>query len=127
MNDEQKLQTTGASDKAKLAVAIVLVCAGVAAYYVLGSGQAAWLRWLAVVAGVALAAAALAPSKYGSDLRQFWTDARVELRKIVWPTRRETGMTTFVVFVFTAAAGVFFWLLDLVLTWAMRHITGQGG
>jgi len=127
VNDEQKLHTTGASDKAKLTAAIILVCGGVAAYYALGSGRSTWMRWLAVVLGVVLAALVLVPSKYGRDMRQFWTDARVELRKIVWPTRRETGMTTLVVFVFTAMAGVFFWLLDLALAWAMRHITGQGG
>jgi preprotein translocase subunit SecE len=127
VNDEQKLQTTGASDKAKLTAAIILVCGGVAAYYALGSAHSSWMRWLAVVVGAALAVLVLVPSKYGRDLRQFWTDSRVELRKIVWPTRRETLITTGVVFFFTAVAGVFFWLLDLVLAWAMRHITGQGG
>ncbi|MGH7069035.1 MAG: preprotein translocase subunit SecE [Acetobacteraceae bacterium] len=126
MNDEQKLETTGASDKAKLYSAIILVFGGVAAYYALG-GLPAWLRWLAVVAGVVLGVLVLIPSKYGRDLRQFWMDSRVELRKIVWPTRRETGMTTLVVFFFTALSGVFFWLVDLALAWAMRHITGQGG
>jgi preprotein translocase subunit SecE len=49
------------------------------------------------------------------------------LRKIVWPNRQETGMTTHVVFVFLIIAGVFFWLLDLGLAWATRALTGQGG
>ena len=43
-------------------------------------------------------------------LKQFVLDSRVELRKIVWPNRQETGMTTLVVFVFVIVAGVFFWL-----------------
>ncbi len=111
----------------KLGAAIVLVIAGVGAYYALGASQATWMRWLAVVLGVVLAVAVLVPSQYGRDLKQFWNDARVELRKVIWPTRRETGMTTLVVFVFTASAGVFFWLVDLGLAWAMRHLTGQGG
>ncbi len=127
MNDEHKIPTTSASDQVKLGAAIVLVIAGVAAYYVLGSAEATWLRWLAVAAGVALAAAAIIPSKYGRDMRQFWMDSRVELRKVVWSTRRETGMTTLVVFGFVIVAGVFFWLVDLVLAWATRHLTGQGG
>jgi preprotein translocase subunit SecE len=127
VNDEHKIQTTGASDQVKLGAAIILVIAGVAAYYALGNSQSTWMRWLAVGAGVALAAAVLVPSKYGRDLRQFWTDARVELRKVVWPNRRETGLTTLVVFGFVVIAGVFFWLVDLVLAWATRHLTGQGG
>jgi len=83
----------------KLAVAILLVIAGVAGYYVLGT-QAAWLRWLAVAGGIVLAAVVIAFSKYGTALKQFMADSRVELRKIVWPNRQETGMTTLVVFVF---------------------------
>jgi preprotein translocase subunit SecE len=127
VNDEQKSQATGVSDKVKLGAAIILVIAGLAAYYVLGNAEATWLRWVAVVAGVALAVAVMIPSQYGRDLHQFWTEARGELRKVVWSTRRETGMTTLVVFGFVVIAGVFFWVVDLVLAWATRHLTGQGG
>jgi preprotein translocase subunit SecE len=51
----------------------------------------------------------------------------VELRKVVWPTRDETLKTTIAVFVFVTIAGVFFWLLDLVLAWATRFWTSPGG
>jgi len=125
-SDETRVQDAGASDKVKLAIAILLVLAGVAGYYVLGS-RAAWLRWLAVTGGIVLALIVLAWSKYGRDFRQFVADSRVELRKIVWPNRQETGMTTLVVFVFLIIAGVFFWGLDLALAWATRALTGQGG
>ncbi len=127
MNDTQKLQTSGSADQLKLGAAILLLIGGIAAYYVLGSAEAVWLRWLAVGLGVVLAVAVLVPSKYGADFKQFVQESRVELRKVVWPTRRETGMTTLVVFGFTVLAGVFFWVVDVLLAWAMRHITGQGG
>ena len=127
MNDIQKAQTSGTADQLKLAAAVVLLIGGVVAYYVLGNSESAWLRWVAVALGIVLAAAVLVPSKYGTDFKQFVIDSRVELRKVVWPTRKETGMTTLVVFAFTVLAGVFFWVVDLVLAWAMRHITGQGG
>jgi len=58
---------------------------------------------------------------------QFALDSRVELRKVVWPSREETLKTTAVVFLFIVAAGLFFWVLDLVLAWATRLLTGQGG
>jgi len=123
---DTKAQDAGGADTAKLIVAIVLVVGGVVAYYVLGN-ESAWLRWLAVAAGIALAALVIAFSKYGSALKQFVADSRVELRKIVWPNRQETGMTTLVVFVFLLIAGVFFWGLDLALAWATKVLTGQGG
>ena len=126
MTDEIKAQDGGAANTAKLVIAILIVLAGVAGYYLL-AGQATWLRWLAVVGGIVLAAIVIASSQYGTDLRQFMLDSRVELRKIVWPNRQETGMTTVVVFVFVLAAGLFFWGLDLVLAWATRALTGQGG
>ena len=126
MTEEIKAQDGGAANTAKLVVAILVVLAGVVGYYLLAN-QAAWLRWLPVVGGIILAAVVIAWSQYGTDLRQFMHDARVELRKIVWPGRQETGMTTMVVFVFVLAAGLFFWGLDLVLAWATRALTGQGG
>jgi preprotein translocase subunit SecE len=125
-SDDTRVQKAGASDKVKLAVAILLVAAGVAGYYVLGN-QAAWLRWLAVAAGIILAVIVIAVSKYGSDLRQFMADSRIELRKIIWPNRQETGRMTLVVIVFLFVAGLFFWGLDLALAWATRALTGQGG
>jgi preprotein translocase subunit SecE len=123
---DTKAQDASGADTAKLIVAIVLVTAGVVGYYVLAS-QATWLRWLAVVAGIVLAALVIAFSKYGTALKQFVADSRVELRKIVWPNKQETGMTTLVVFVFLLIAGIFFWGLDLALAWATRALTGQGG
>jgi preprotein translocase subunit SecE len=123
---DTKVQDAGGADTAKLVVAVVLVAGGVAGYYVLGN-EAVWIRWLAVAAGIALGALVIAFSKYGTALKQFVADSRVELRKIVWPNKNETGTTTLVVFVFLIIAGVFFWGLDLALAWATKVLTGQGG
>ncbi len=123
---DTKAQDAGTADTVKLVLAVVLVLAGVAGYYILGN-QAAWIRWLSVAAGIVLGAVVITLSKYGTALKQFMADSRVELRKIVWPNRQETGMTTLVVFVFLLVAGIFFWGLDLVLAWATRAITSPGG
>jgi len=112
-------------DNAKLAASILLVLAGIVAFYVLHA-QADWLRWLAVVAGVALAVVVFGSSARGRTFWQFMSDARQELRKVVWPTRQETTMTTAVVFGFVIIAGLFFWGLDVFLSWAMRLLSGQG-
>jgi preprotein translocase subunit SecE len=126
MTDDTKVRDAGTADKVQLTVAILLVIAGVAGYYVLAD-QATWLRWVPVVAGLVLGAVVVAFSSYGAEFRRFVELARIELRKIVWPTRQETGMTTLVVFGFVVVFGVFFWLLDLVLAWATKYFTGQGG
>ena len=112
-------------DNAKLAASILLVLAGIVAFYVLHA-QADWLRWLAVVAGVALAIVVFGSSARGRTFWQFMSDARQELRKVVWPTRQETTMTTAVVFGFVIIAGLFFWGLDVFLSWATRLLSGQG-
>jgi len=126
MNEQITVHDSSVADKVKITVTILLVIGGMVAYYVL-SGQPTWLRWLAVVGGLALGIIVFVSSRQGKDFWQFMLDSRIELRKIVWPTRQETGMTTLVVFVFVIIAGVFFWLLDLALAWATRALTGQGG
>jgi preprotein translocase subunit SecE len=107
-------------------VAIALALAGVVAFYVLGN-QPTWIRWLAVAAGVGLGALVFGLSSLGRDFMQFVIEARSELRKVFWPTRQETWMTTAVVFGFAVIAGVFFWVLDLLLAWATRTLAGLGG
>jgi preprotein translocase subunit SecE len=125
MTEEIKAQDGGPADTVKLAIAVVLVVAGVVGFYLLGD-QSIWLRWAAVVAGLVLGAVFISISQYGNELRQFVTAARVELRKIVWPNRQETGMTTLVVLGFVLVAGLFFWGLDVVLAWATQALTRQG-
>jgi preprotein translocase subunit SecE len=126
MNEQTTVQDASVADKAKITVTILLVIGGIAAYYLL-SAQAPWMRWLAVIGGIVLGIAVFASSKQGREFWQFMLDSRIELRKIVWPSRQETGMTTLVVFGFVIVAGLFFWVLDLVLAWATRALTGQGG
>ena len=116
----------GGADTAKLVVAILLVLGGIAAFYVL-SAQPDWQRWLAVVAGVVLGIVVFGASQRGRAFFEFVVESRVELRKVVWPNRQETIMTTVAVFAFVIVAGTFFWVLDVFLSWATRMLTGQGG
>ena len=123
--EDIKTQDAGSADNAKLVVGILLLAAGVAGYYVLAE-QNVWLRWACVVAGLALGALVVAFSAYGTQFMQFMAAARVELRKVVWPTRDDALKTTLAVFVFVTAASLFFWLLDVVLAWATKFLTGTG-
>jgi preprotein translocase subunit SecE len=66
-------------------------------------------------------------SSQGRAFWQFVQGSRVELRKVVWPTRQETLQTTLVVMVAIVVMGIFFWALDAALGAIMRALTGQGG
>jgi preprotein translocase subunit SecE len=125
MNEQVREQQAGGGGFL-LWVAIALAMAGVVAFYMLGD-QPTWLRWLVVAAGVGLGALVFGLSARGRDFKQFVLEARNELRKVFWPTRQETWVTTAVVFGFAVIAGVFFWVLDLLLAWATRTLSGLGG
>ncbi len=126
MNDAAQEGVGGNVDVMKLVAAVLLVIAGIVAFYALPT-QSDWVRWGAVAAGVVLAIVVFASSPRGRAVWQFALDSRQELRKVVWPTRQETTQMTLVVFVFVLIAGFFFWGLDLFLGWATRFLTGQGG
>ena len=112
-------------DTAKLALAILIVLAGLVGYYYF-AGSSALLRALGVIVALAVATVVAFTSLQGRLLWKFIQGARVELNKVVWPTREETIQTTLVVLVVALFGGVFFWLLDLFLLWLTTRITGQG-
>ena len=127
MNDAAPQQSVGGGvDAVKLVAAILLVIAGIAAFYVLQT-HADWVRWGAVAAGIVLAILVFGSSARGRAVWQFMLDSRQELRKVSWPTRQDTTTTTLAVFAFAIVMGLFFWLLDLFLSWATHFLTGQGG
>jgi len=124
----EQVQTSGASvlDTAKLVAAVAILVGGVAAFYVLDSYPAA-VRWLIVLVAVAAGIFVALQSAQGRDLWQFVQGSRVELRKVVWPTRDETTKMTIVVFTAIVVMALFFWALDWALGAITRALTGQGG
>jgi preprotein translocase subunit SecE len=129
MNDEAK-QTSAepaAADTAQLIAAITLALGGIVAFYLLKSRPEAWASWAALAGGLLLGALVFAFSRYGRNFWQFVLESRVELRKVFWPSRQETFMTTLVVLGFVLIASVFFWLLDLSLASVTKFFTGQSG
>ena len=126
MNEQAGNAGVGLIDALKLVLAAAALVGGIVIYYWFGD-QPAVIRVLAVLAGLAASVVLLYWSQPGRDLWDYVQASRVELRKMVWPTRQETWLTTLVVFVFVLALGVFFWLVDMMLAWGARHVTGQGG
>ena len=58
---------------------------------------------------------------------QFIREVRREVSKVTWPTRKEVMVTTGMVFIMVFLAAVFFFGVDLILSWLVRLILGLGG
>ncbi len=124
---EVQAPTSGsARDTLLMSVSALAMLGGIWAFYWLDDRSLS-LRVALVICGVAAGLGLAWLSSYGRDFWLFAQAARIELRKVVWPEREETVKTTYVVFIFAIALGVFFWALDWILTALTRYLTGQSG
>ena len=87
-----------------------------AGYYLL-SAQGQWVQWLALVMGLTAAAGAFFASEPGRQLIAFGRDAWREVRKVVWPARKEAIQITAYVFGFVLIMAMFLWMTDKTLEW----------
>jgi preprotein translocase subunit SecE len=106
---------TGA-DKAKLAAAAVLLLGGFVAFYLL-SAQGPLAQWAALLVCAAAGVAVFGMSESGKRLVAYGRDSWKEVKKVVWPTRRESAQMTAYVFVFVFVMALFLWLTDKTLEW----------
>ena len=122
-----KVETEGSGlDTAKLIVAIVVLLAAVFGFYWYAD-HSLLLRVLGLVIAAGLALFIASQTPVGGRALGFVSDARTEVRKVVWPTRQETVQTALIVFGVVIFMGIVLWLLDMLLLWAVRLLTGQGG
>ena len=119
-NPQVETVSTGA-DKAKLAVAGVLVIGAVAAFYALGK-QDLWLRVVALIALLIAAVGVFFTSESGKQLIAYGQDSAKEVRKVVWPTRKEAMQMTGYVFAFVFVMALFLWLTDKTLEWVLYDL-----
>ena len=110
-----------AADKAKLALAAALVVGAVVAFYMLGQ-QDLWLRVLALIALLIVAAATFFTSEPGKQLIAYGKDSVREVKKVVWPTRKEALQMTGYVFAFVVVMALFLWLTDKTLEWLLYDL-----
>ena len=111
---------TGA-DKAKLVAAALLVVGAFASYFLLAA-QGALLQWLGFIAGLVLAVIVFLVSESGKQLTAFGRDAWREVKKVVWPTRKESLQMTAYVFGFVFIMALFLWLTDKTLEWVFYDL-----
>ena len=109
------------ADKAKLAGAGALVLAALVAFYLLGK-QGSWVQWGALVVGLAAAAALFFTAESGKALMAFGREAWREVKKVVWPTRKEAIQMTAYVFGFVVIMALFLFLTDKTLEWVFYDL-----
>jgi preprotein translocase subunit SecE len=115
-------------DTVKLVVSLALLLAGIVAFYYFESWQgepvSLLLRVIGLLLAVGVATAIALSSLSGKRLLGFMKDSRLEVRKMVWPTRAETLQTTLMVMVIVVILSIFLWGVDSLLGWGVKSLLG---
>jgi preprotein translocase subunit SecE len=119
-NPSVETVSTGA-DKAKLAVAGLLVVGAVVAFYMLGK-QDQWVRVVALLGLLAVAVAVFFTAEAGKQLIAYGQDSVKEVKKVVWPSRKEAMQMTGYVFAFVFVMALFLWATDKTLEWVLYDL-----
>lgn len=119
-NPNVETVTTGA-DKAKLAGSALLVVGAIAVFYALGK-QDLWLRVLALLAVLAAGIALFFTSEHGKQLVGFGRESAREVKKVVWPTRKEAMQMTGYVMAFVFVMALFMFVTDKTLEWVLYDL-----
>ncbi len=122
-----RVETAGKTqDTLKWLVATVLLGAAVTAFYYYGE-ESLLLRVIGLLIVAGAAGAVAFTTDKGRAAWEFMRESRTELRKVVWPTRKETTQTTLVVIGVVALVAIFLWIIDGILSWTVRLLLGHGG
>ncbi len=121
---DQSRDPSSNSDIAKYAVAILLAVGGVVAFYWFENQWSNAVRVLAVVAGLTAALVVFLNTTKGLQTREFLSEARFELRKVVWPTRQEALRMTWVVMIVVVIISLMLAGFDFIIQRAVRLLLG---
>jgi preprotein translocase subunit SecE len=124
MSAQIETSQSGMLDTVKLLLAAVALVGGLYAYYYYEPSVSQALRVLMVLGGTVAGIGIAMTSVQGHRLWHFIQGSRVEIRKVIWPTKQETTQTAIAVFVFTLIMMLFFWLLDSGLLWLTQELVG---
>ena len=109
------------ADKAKLGAAVALVLVSLVGFYLLAK-QGPVVQWGALILGLVAAVAVFMLSEPGKQFVAFGRDSWREVRKVVWPARREAIQMTAYVFGFVVIMALFLWFTDKTLEWVFYDL-----
>jgi len=110
------------TDKLKFALVVLIVVASLGSFYYF-SDQSMLLRVIGLLVALGGVTAIMLQTETGRSAWVFVQDSQVEIRKVVWPTRKDTVQTTLMVMAVVIVIAIFLWLLDMLLIWAVRSLT----
>ena len=110
-------------DKILLTVSVLPIAAAIGGFYYF-EDQPTWVRVIALLAAAGISGLIALQTAMGKAAWDFRGEAIIEVRKVVWPTRKETTQTTMVVLVVVIIMALLLWALDSLLAWAVRFLTG---
>jgi preprotein translocase subunit SecE len=122
MNANAQVEASG-FDTVKLLMAAAIIVTAILGFYYFDA-YSRLLRVVGILAAVGLAVLIAYQTMAGKKVWGFASDARTEVRKVVWPSRQETIQTTLVVFVMVLIMGIVLWLFDMMLGAILRALTG---
>ncbi len=126
MNSDTEAQGTPIPDAIKfLAIAVLSVVALSGFYYF--SEYPLFIRIAGLLLTTVIVGYIALQTEKGRVAWGFVGDSRTEMRKVVWPTRKETLQTTLLVIALVSVVSVLIWLFDSILGWAVRLLLRQGG
>ncbi len=124
MDGKSQVEASGL-DTVKLLLAVAIVVAAILGFYYLDA-YSQLLRVIGLLVLVGLATFIIYQTAVGRTVWSFASAAKVEVRKVVWPSRQETVQTTLIVFVMVLVMGVVLWLFDMMLAAILKAVTGAG-
>ena len=111
------------SDQWKTILAVLILIAGLALYYLNPLGFNSLTKVLVMLAIIIIAVTVFIKSSQGDRLVHFSKETQIELRKVVWPTREETIKTTGIIMIAVVIAAIFLWIVDAFFTWGVQSIS----
>jgi len=111
-------------DKIKTVIALTII-ASLFVYYSQDE-ISLFFRVLGVVVAVIVAFLISATTEKGASAIAFIRSAIIEMKKVVWPSKKETTQTTLTVGVMVVIVGIILWTFDQIIGWGVRLLTGQG-
>lgn len=117
-------RATTALDTVLLWVAVAVLAVSIAGYYYF-TAYSDLVRVVGMLIGIAVAILIVAVSSFGKLSWSYIQGSRMELRRVVWPTRRETMQTTLMVVIFVLILAGLIWVLDIFLGYAVTLLTGR--
>ena len=114
-------------DTPLLIAALVLLLGSAVAFYYFDPQLGKLARLAILIGGIAVSAFMVSRTATGSLIVDYVQGARVEARKVVWPTRQESVQTTLVIAVFVVVVALFLSGVDWVLMHGVQALTGTKG